>query len=182
MEEKNIISGDNHLKINEWVDVEPIHCHARLPQNTLVTKVRYISEDRVSTEVLHKVNPKELIFFFDHPIDHLPGMLMASAIRQACLAVSHLIYEVPLDFVEVIDWMNLRFLNYGGLDKQTWTKGKLLGLKKSSGKIEITIEGTMWQEDYPIFKAKGKMICFSPRLAEKIRHKKIQYTPEQLEV
>lgn len=160
------------IKRNEWIEVKPIHCHKRLRENTLVEKVRAVSEDKTATEVLHRFIPQELNFFFDHEIDHLPGMLEACAIRQACLAVAHLIYRVPIDYVAMMEFLNIKFYNYGELNIPVHTKGKLISISRNKNKIIIDLEGLMIQDTYPLLKAEGRLIAFSPALAAKTRHKK----------
>ena len=163
------------IKINRWINVAPIHCHQCLPENTLVTKLRAISKDRVFTEVMFKFTPPKLKFFFDHKIDHLPGMLEICAMRQACLALSHLIYGVPMSFITVLDHLEVKMYNYGELDKQTFAKGKLLNIYRNKYRIIIDLEGVMLQEDYPVMKMKGKLVTLHPAIVEKFRYKKVSY-------
>ena len=94
-----------------WIQVEPIHCHKCMPENTLVEKVRIASDDNKKCEAIMKFNPDELKFFYDHEIDHLPGMLEICAIRQCALAVGHLIYGIPLNYEAVLGWLNIEFDN-----------------------------------------------------------------------
>ncbi len=164
---------DSRMKSGEWISVKPVHCHQRLPENTLVDKLRYISEDKVSAETVFKFIPQELPFFFDHEIDHLPGMLEVNAMRQGTLALAHLVYGVPMDFVALLDWMNIKLFNYGELATPTMATSKLLESSISKNKITLTLDGLMLQGDFPIMRAVGKLVMLSPALAEKIRHKKI---------
>ena len=77
-----------------WLSVEPTHCHQRWINNTLVEKVRFVFDKKNHFEILHRFVPEALpFFFFDHEIDHLPGMLEISAARQGAVAVSHLLYD-----------------------------------------------------------------------------------------
>jgi len=165
----------NHrLKRGKWIDVGPVHCHQRLLENTLVAKVRYVSEDKVFAEVMFKFIPRELRFFFDHEIDHLPGMLEVNAMRQGTLALAHLIYGVPMDFIALLDWMDIEVFNYGELGTPTKAKSKLLDYFSSKNKFTLTLEGLMTQGEFPIMKSTGKLIMLSASLAKKIRHKKLK--------
>jgi len=166
---KNTCAG----KFGKWVAVKPIHCHQRLLKNTLVTKVRVTSQDKTNAEAIFKFNPKELPFFFDHEIDHLPGMLETNALRQATLAMAHLLYDVPLNFVARMEWLNIRIINYGELNSLTIGKSRLLEFSRSRHKITLTIDGLMMQGKCPIMRATGKLIMLSPALARKTRYKKI---------
>ncbi|MCF2133291.1 MULTISPECIES: AfsA-related hotdog domain-containing protein [Burkholderiaceae] len=42
-------------------------------------------------------------FFFEHEIDHVPGLMLVEATRQACTAVSHMFYEAPFGMAFVLD-------------------------------------------------------------------------------
>jgi len=163
------------LKVNEWIPVEPIHCHQRFPENALISHVRATSEDRIFAELRCKFDTDRLTFFYDHKIDHLPGMLEACAHRQASLVLAHIIYGIPLNWVALLDWMNIRLFNYGELDTSTIIKAKLLNSQKSTHKVEFELCGLMVQADYPVMEAKGKLVMFSPSFAKRIRHKKAAF-------
>jgi hypothetical protein len=156
----------------KWITIKPVHCHQRFSQNTLVSMIRPVSEDKVFAEIAFKFNPRELPFFFDHPIDHLPGMLTVNAMRQCTLALAHLLYDVPMDFIALLDWMNIKSFNYGELRAPTIAKSKLLKCTRNKHKITLILDGIMMQGDYPIMKATGRLIMLSPSLACKIRQKK----------
>lgn len=163
------------LKANEWVPVEPSHCHQRFSENALISHVRAISEDRVFTELRCKFETQKLTFFYDHEIDHLPGMLEACALRQGSLVAAHLIYGVPIDWVALLDWMNLKLFNYGEVNVPTCIRGKLSEASRTAYKVELVFDGLLIQHDSPIMNAKGKLIMFSPNFAKKVRHKKISF-------
>ncbi len=156
----------------KWITVNPAHCHQRFLKNTLVNKIRCVSEDKIFAEIAFRFIPQELPFFFDHHIDHLPGMLTVNAMRQGSLALAHLLYGIPMDFIAILDWMNIKSFNYGELGKPTIAKSKLLECIRNRHKITLILDGIMMQGDYPIMKATGKLIMLSPHLAHKIRHKK----------
>lgn len=163
------------LKAGNWLPVEPIHCHQRFPENALISRIRATSEDRILTELRCKFETKKLPFFYDHEIDHLPGMLEACALRQGSLVAAHLIYDVPMDWIALLDWMNLRLFNYGELNGQTVIRGKLLEASKTTHKVELVFDGLLVQNGYPVMNAKGKLVMFSPSLAKRVRHKKVSF-------
>lgn len=171
MTTKGYKKADCPTKAGRWITVKPIHCHQRLLRNTLITKLRCISLDKTKAEVIFKFIPKELPFFFDHDIDHLPGMLEANAMRQSTLAMAHLLYGVPVGFIALMDWLNVRMINYGELNTPTILKSRLLESYRSNHKITLTFEGLMIQKNIPIMLASGKLIMLSPALGAKTRHK-----------
>ena len=160
------------LDANTWIEVKPVHCHKRLNENTLVQKLRSVSGDKKQCELLLKFNPTELSFFFDHEIDHLPGLLQICALRQCSLALAHLVYDVPQDYVTVLDWIKVKLYNYGELDKESIVKSSLLEERREKNRTVLVLEGLLVQEDCPVIRMRGKLIALSPLLAEKIRRKK----------
>ncbi len=162
------------LEIGTWIDVDPLHCHKRRPENTLVSKLRVTSEDRVHAELRLKFDYSKLPFFFDHEIDHIPGMLGACGLRQCALALAHLVYGVPLDFVMVISWLKLDMYNFGELDIDTIVESTLLDMTRSATKISIGLRGVIMQEKCPIMQMSGMVHALHPRLAKRMRHRKTQ--------
>lgn len=160
------------LKLNEWIRVDPVHCHQRLPQNTLISHIRVVSTDRVWTESLCKFKIEELDFFFDHEIDHLPGMLLVNAFRQDALVLAHVVYGAPMNFVALLHWMDIKIFNYGELNTPTIVRYKLVSFKKTLNRMELVLEGLIIQEDYPVMGVKGKCVMLSPKLGVEIRHTK----------
>ncbi len=154
------------------IDVEPIHCHQRLDRNTLVRGLRIISDDGTECETLGKFDHRTLDFFFDHEIDHLPGMLEVCGMRQAALALAHLAHGVPMDYVVSMEWLDIRFLNYGDLDTETRILSQLNSRSEMGGRIELVLEGVMLQGDVPLVEMKGNLIAVRPDIAARLRHRK----------
>ena len=160
--------------LNQWIPVEPIHCHKRLKKNTLIEKVRYISKDKKLGELIVKVLPKELEFFYDHGIDHIPGMLSVCVMRQSSLVIAHVIYKVPMDYIAIMEWMKIKLYCYGELDIPTIVKSETLNLNEKKNKKTFILKGTMIQKNNIIMKTVGKLIMLNPLLARKIRYKKVK--------
>ena len=163
---------ESETQTEKWLDVQPIHCHKRLSKNTLVSKLRSTSADGTRAEVLMKFKKEELEFFFDHEIDHLPGMLEVCGLRQCALSLGHLLYDIPQDYAVILDWINIRLHNYGELNVETIVKSSLISIHREKHRISLVLEGTMMQGDFPIITMRGKMYAFSPTFYLKLRHKK----------
>lgn len=111
-------------KIRAWlacpgegrVDPELVHKH-RAENVALVRLDRYDPahpDDRCVAEVL--VDP-EHPYFFEHPVDHVPGLLLIEAFRQAGIAAVHQLCGVPLDAAMVVDGFQAAFTRYAELDQ-----------------------------------------------------------------
>lgn len=167
-----LVNSDSEIGEGGWLDVLPIHCHKRLPKNTLVSKLRAVSEDKTRAEVLMKFEKEKLEFFFDHEIDHLPGMLEVCGLRQCALSLGHLLYDVPMGHAVILDWINIKLHNYGELNVETIVKSVLVSIHREKHRIALVLEGTMMQGDFPVITMRGKMYAFSPAFFLKLRHKK----------
>ena len=62
-------------------------------------------------------------FFFDHPLGHLPGILLLEAVRQFGTALSHLFYNTPFDSQFILDEINSRFIAEVSSDRETVIDG-----------------------------------------------------------
>lgn len=59
--------------------------------------------------------PRQHPFFFEHAVDHVPGLLLIEAGRQLAIALAHRFYEVPSDAVFVLDGLQLEFQGFAEL-------------------------------------------------------------------
>ncbi|MBI3534383.1 MAG: hypothetical protein HY072_02705 [Deltaproteobacteria bacterium] len=90
-----------------YLPVEAKHCHHALRHNAFITRASQtgINEFDLIAEVDH-INEN---FFFDHEIDHIPGMLTANMIRQSVLVVCHLFLGVPFTKKFLMDNLEIKF-------------------------------------------------------------------------
>lgn len=54
-------------------------------------------------------------FFFEHPLDHVPGLMLIEGTRQVGTAISHLFYDVPFDLAFILNRLDVRFTNFAEL-------------------------------------------------------------------
>lgn len=54
-------------------------------------------------------------FFFEHPLDHVPGLMLIEGTRQVGTAISHLFYDVSFDLIFVLNWLEVRFSHFAEL-------------------------------------------------------------------
>ncbi len=90
--------------------------HKTQCQNVAIARLdRYDPEDsdRFLAELLVDTSHP---YFFEHAIDHVPGLMLIEAIRQAATAAMHLFYGVPLDAASIIDRIEITFERYAELD------------------------------------------------------------------
>ncbi|MGU7811565.1 AfsA-related hotdog domain-containing protein [Burkholderia sp. AW49-1] len=54
-------------------------------------------------------------FFFEHPLDHVPGLMLIEGTRQVGTAISHLFYDVSFDLTFILNCLEVRFTNFAEL-------------------------------------------------------------------
>lgn len=55
---------------------------------------------------------EKLPFFFEHYLDHIPGLLVIEAARQMGTATVHKFYDVDFDTIFILDIVNCKFTNF----------------------------------------------------------------------
>ncbi|GGU32410.1 hypothetical protein GCM10010289_62120 [Streptomyces violascens] len=82
---------------------------------------------------------------FDHPVDHVPGMLLLEAARQAAQASVHRVTDAV-----TVTGMQTRFLRYTELDAPCWIKARPLS-SGAAGARRVLVSA--WQRDEEVFTA-----------------------------
>lgn len=97
-------------KTGSWLKVTPAHCHKVLPQNAFITHARKLEENLFS--LIAEIDHQKENFFFDHDIEHVPGMLTSCIIRQAALVISHFFLGIEMDQKFILNNFNTHFFNF----------------------------------------------------------------------
>lgn len=91
-------------------------------------------------------NPSNHVFFYEHPNEHIPGMLIIEAIRQFYMACCHEFGKVPFKGSHfILNVLNSEFHNYVELNYPVRMKGEILAKKVgrpgfwSYSEMEITV-------------------------------------------
>src|SRR5258707_3015090 len=69
--------------------------HKRHDENVFVSRLQRVLEGDEDVFATQFVLDPGHSFFFEHPLDHIPGLMLVEAGRQAATAASHLFYGVP---------------------------------------------------------------------------------------
>jgi len=158
----------------DWIKVDPIHCHKRLSENSLVKGFRVASQDGAQCEYKIGFNPSKLGFFYDHKIDHLPGMLEVCALRQVALVGGHLGYDIPMDYMMVLNWLDVKLYSFGEI-APTLARTTLCEYEKSKSRVKLILDGILLQGDVAVMRMKGEMLAFHPKMASRIRNTKVEF-------
>lgn len=87
------------------------YVHKIYEHNVLLADVRRRpgSEDWFEAEMVHDMDHP---FFFEHPLDHIPAMMLVEAGRQLGIAISHLFLDVPLGTMFATRSFDIRFEDF----------------------------------------------------------------------
>jgi len=96
--------------------IDKRYVHKCQEDNVLISDIRRISTDPEEFECDMVVDPQHP-FFFEHPSDHVPGMMLIEAGRQVGIAVSHLFLNVPFGTAFISKEFNVRFEALAQLDE-----------------------------------------------------------------
>lgn len=121
-------------------------------------------------------------YYFEHPNDHVPGMMMIEFVRQALTACIHTYGNVPLNgYHFILSDLNVKFLNYLELNSPPTVKIIL--------KDYFAIDNTMWTDSifdtfiYQNGELKAEMSVrnsiMSSRGYKRMRGKNLPKTPEE---
>ena len=74
--------------------IDKRYVHKVREDNVLIGDIRRTSAEPEEFECTMIVDPGQA-FFFEHPLDHVPGMMFTEAGRQVGIAISHLFLNIP---------------------------------------------------------------------------------------
>lgn len=122
--------------------------HKAQQQNVVLNRVEHVREHCYGAQVLvDQSHP----FFFEHPVDHVPGLLLIEAARQFGLAVAHTYYAADKESVFSLLGVDIEFKTYGELKSPVFIAGELTPLKLRRGTPrELKFEGHFIQGGHAI--------------------------------
>jgi hypothetical protein len=111
-----VAEQDVHVQERTRLDRKLVHKANR--QHVFVERVEQLpkSPEGYDQFLAPLIIERDHPFFFEHPIDHAPGLMLIEGVRQTGTAVSHLFYEISFDLVFVLNWIEVKFGNFGELN------------------------------------------------------------------
>jgi 2-oxo-3-(phosphooxy)propyl 3-oxoalkanoate synthase len=109
-------------------------------------------------------------FFFDHPVDHVPGLLLIEAARQFGIVVAHQFYGAGSGDIFSLTGVECDFGRYAELEHPTFIRGEVTPIKTVKGVArELRFEGHFVQRNQPVGAMCGKWRILAPATWERIR-------------
>ena len=112
-------------------------------------------------------------FFFEHPLDHIPGMMFVEAGRQAGIACSHLFLEIPFGTQFISKGCNVRFVDFGETHRPVSMRTQFKDTVHRKGTVlEAHLETAFYQEGRLVCSMTGDWKMYPREIYERFRAKK----------
>lgn len=122
------------------------YVHKLETRNVLLADVRERpgEPDWFEAEMVHDT---EHPFFFEHPLDHIPAMMLVEAGRQLGIAISHLFLGVPHGTMFATRAFDIRFTDFAELHAPVLIAGRVTDRKYHRDTLlHLRLDGYFSQE------------------------------------
>jgi hypothetical protein len=111
-------------------------------------------------------------FFFEHPLDHIPAMMLVEAGRQMGIAVSHLFLEVPLGTMFATRAFDIRFSDFAELHAPVLIAGQVTDRKYHRGTLlQLRLDGHFSQDGRELGVMGGSWSMLNPEVWRRYRRR-----------
>ncbi|MFJ2995334.1 AfsA-related hotdog domain-containing protein [Pandoraea sp. NPDC087047] len=110
-------------------------------------------------------------FFFEHPLDHVPGLMLIEGTRQTGTAISHCFYHVSHDLVFVLDALNVTFEHFAELCAPLSVRFVIVDKTYRHDRLaSLSCESQWLQFDRPLGTMNARWSFSPPALLARLRH------------
>ncbi len=88
------------------------YVHKARDENVVIGNIHRLEHTGNDAFACNMVFDHTLPFFFEHHIDHVPGLLLVEGARQMGTAVSHLFYDIDLQHIFLLGYINVTFNSF----------------------------------------------------------------------
>ncbi len=114
-------------------------------------------------------------FFFEHPLDHYPGLMLVEAGRQFGTAVAHTMYGVPHDAIFTLNGITVEFSNFAELEVPVFVTSEVSEKQfKRGALVGMLYSGHFIQNEKPVGFMSGRWIMYSKKVMERMRRAAIK--------
>jgi hypothetical protein len=144
-------------------------------ENVLIGDVRRISTEPEEFECDMIVDSNHP-FFFEHPLDHVPGMMFTEAGRQVGIAISHLFLGVPFGTQFISREYKVFFESFAELIEPITIRARFNNKCYRQGAFsEAILQGEFFQCGKVVTSMEGDWRMYSPEIYQRYRvHEKNQ--------
>jgi len=153
------------------LDQKLVHKHKL--ENVFLSRFEVVDDDHPDDFRAQLYLDSKHPFFFEHPLDHYPGLMLVEAGRQLGTAVAHACYEVPLgDTVFILNGMEVDFTSFAELDVPVFVNSAVSEKKFKRGMLtEMFYQGHFVQNEEPIGFMSGRWHIYSKKVMQRMRRR-----------
>lgn len=151
--------------------VERKWVHKHQEDNVFVSRFEAIDDDHPDDFIAELYIDKSHPFFFEHPLDHVPGLMLIEAGRQLGTTVAHVAYDVPLDdSVFILNGMQVDFSTFAELDVPVFVNSSVSEKQFKRGALtEMYYYGNFVQNGQAIGYMAGRWHIYSKKVMARMR-------------
>jgi 2-oxo-3-(phosphooxy)propyl 3-oxoalkanoate synthase len=145
------------------------YVHKNFERNVLLADVRRRadSEEWFEAEMVHDMDHP---FFFEHPLDHVPAMMLVETGRQLGIAISHLYLGVPLGTMFATRSFDIRFTDFAETRKPVQITAHVTDRQYRRGAlIHLRMDGYFSQQGRQLGSMGGTWSMLDPQLWKRYR-------------
>jgi len=152
--------------------------HKNREENVFVARVELVGPEHPDQFFCQFALDPGHPFFFEHPLDHIPGLMIIEAGRQTGNAACHLFYDVPFGTSFVLSEAHFDFVAFAELSQPLFATGTVAEKKfKRGALIEMKCEGHFVQNLETIGFMSGRWKIFNSRVLERMRRSGVRFSP-----
>lgn len=147
------------------------YVHKIVERNILIAHVerRPGSEEWYDAEMVHDTSHP---FFFEHPLDHIPAMMLVEAGRQLGIAISHLFLGVPQHYVFATRSFDIRFTEFAELHVPVTISASVTDKRYRRGELlQLRLDGHFSQGEHALGTMGGEWAMLPPALWKRYRRR-----------
>jgi len=147
------------------------YVHKRDPRNVLIAWVRQRpgESDCFEAEMVHDM---EHPFFFEHPLDHIPAMMLVEAGRQLGIAISHLFLGVPMNRMFATRAFDIRFNDFAELHAPVTIVGRVTDRRYHRDELlHLRLDGMFSQNGRGLGSMGGSWSMLQPEVWRRYRRR-----------
>jgi 2-oxo-3-(phosphooxy)propyl 3-oxoalkanoate synthase len=145
------------------------YVHKTHEENVLIRAARQISSDPEEFECEMIIDPHHA-FFFEHPADHVPGIMIVEAGRQCGLAISHLFLHVPIGTQFISKEFKVRFATFAELTEPITIRSRFVNRTYRHDVLsEALLEGEFYQNGKQVASMEGDWKMFPAEIYHRFR-------------
>ena len=150
------------------VDKKIVHKHEQ--SNVFVSRAEPVSDDNPDEIIGQLALSDDHPFFFEHPLDHYPGLMLIEAGRQFGTTVAHLLYDVPFETVFILNGLRVDFTSFAELGKPVFVNSTVSEKEFKRGMLtSMLYEGNFVQNEEAIGFMAGRWHIYPKKVMARMR-------------